>query len=177
MQFQTFYTPCFFNARFFVSRRLLSFLYGKKIIIIVKRRAKVRLSYIRKIRKWLLCVAGATTVYRSTELLEKEREKHEFHVYTLLLFSLFFFSSLPPPAPHSHFLLLHISLTRAKVVKFSNLRRYDMENVNFLRSIIRIAQTHRHEAHSCIHSFSYAFPCHDFSFLSFVLQGFLCASV
>lgn len=72
---------------------------------------------------------------------------------------------------------LSLSLTRAKVVKFSNLRRYDMENVNFLRSIIRIAQTHRHEAHSCIHSFSYAFPCHDFSFLSFVLQGFLCASV
>lgn len=60
MQFQTFYTPCFFNARFFVSRRLLSFLYGK-IIIIVKRRAKVRLSCIRKTRKWLLYVAGATT--------------------------------------------------------------------------------------------------------------------
>lgn len=168
-----------FQCSLFVSRRLLSFLYGKKIIIIVKRRAKVRLSYIRKIRKWLLYVAGATTVYRSTELLEKEREAWISCVYATAVFPvfLFFFTTTSTPLTFSTPPHLSHSLTRAKVVKFSNLRRYDMENVNFLRSIIRIAQTHRHEAHSCIHSFSYAFPCHDFSFLSFVLQGFLCASV
>lgn len=90
----------------------------------------------------VVCCRGNDSLSIDRVIREREREgeKHEFHVYTLLLFSLFFFFSSQPP--HSHFLSIYIppplSLSRRqKLWNFPTYDDDDMVNVNFLRSIIQ----------------------------------------